>query len=171
MLAVLQMGACSNLPTAIKEAPSHEVQLHDLQDKIETYKGSLVRWGGTIAQVDNEEDASWVHVLYFPLNGYGRPKLNQSSQGRFLMYSEKFLDPAVYTKGAQITVAGVLTGAVERMIGKKSLKLPIIKISQDYLWPTYSRPRYYGYPGYYPYYSYGFYRRPYFFNRGYYACY
>ncbi len=171
ILAILLLGACSNLPTAIKDAPSTEVQLQDVQNNIEAYKGSSVRWGGTIVQVENDEDASWIHVLYYPLKGYGRPRLNRSSQGRFLMHSEKFLDPAVYAKGTQITVAGVLTGDTERMIGKKTLKLPVINVSHDYIWPTYSRSGYYGSLGFYPYYRYGFYSRPYLFNRSYFGCY
>ena len=44
----------------------------------------------------------------YPLNYYGRPQLNKPSEGRFVIKSTEFLDPAVYAKDKEITVAGTL---------------------------------------------------------------
>ncbi len=165
---------CSNLPVAIKQAPDPEIQIQQVQNDIGAYNGSAVRWGGTVIDVDNQKDSSWVQVLYYPLKGYGRPILTQPAQGRFIIRSKEFLDPAVYSKGTRITIAGTLNGETERFVGKQKVKLPVVSLNQAYLWPKYNASNYYGYPRYYypyPGYYYGFYRRPYFFSRGFLGCY
>ncbi len=166
-------SGCSNLPTAIKQAPVPEVDIREVQKNIDAYHGSVVRWGGTVIQVDIQQDSSWVQVLYYPLKGYGRPSLTQSALGRFIIRSKEFLDPAVYSKGTQITVAGTLNGGADRMIGEKTIKLPVVDLNQAYLWPKYNPTNYYAYPRYYPYpgYYYGFYGRPFVYGRGFLGCY
>jgi outer membrane lipoprotein len=108
-----------------------------------------------------------VQVLSHPLSYYGRPQLSKPSEGRFVIKSSDFLDPAVYAKDKEITVAGTLNGDIERSIGKKTIRLPLLSSTAIYLWPVFQNNPYYGYgyPGYggygmYPY-GYGYYGSPY----------
>lgn len=178
LLICLLLTACSNLPPAIKEPPLYDVTYSQAIQNINNYKNAPVRWGGTIIDVENEQNFSLVQVLYYPLNDYGRPQLDKSNEGRFLVKSPKFLDPVVYAKDKEITVAGMLEGDVERTIGKKNIRLPLISSTVIHLWPTdYYRNNYYGYGGYggfgygYGYYPYfGYYGYPYYWG-GYYRPY
>jgi outer membrane lipoprotein len=109
-----------------------------------------------------------VQVLYYPLNYYGRPDLTKLNEGRFVIKSPEFLDPAIYTKKKEITVAGKLNGEIERTVGKKTIRVPLISSTVTHLWPEIDRNYYYGYGGYggfgypyyygYPYYWGGYYR-------------
>ena len=157
------LQACSNLPENIKNAPSVEIQLHDVLSDSNNYQNNPVRWGGKIIDVENKTDKTKIQILTYPLNYYGRPQLNQSPLGRFLTVSKQFLDPAIYTKDTEITISGSLQGTVEKRVGEKKITMPVVAIDAHHVWPqnqqNYSRSyNYYPYYGYrqryYPYYSY-----------------
>lgn len=169
LIFLLSITACSTLPPAIKNPPARDISYSQASADITHYRGAPVRWGGVIIDVLNDESFSRLQVLTYPLNCYGRPDRNKRSQGRFYIDSTEFLDPAVYAKDKEVTVAGVLNGDQKLMIGKKMLRLPVIKASTLYLWPNY-----YYYDGFYPGYYYGgYYGYPYYWGSyyGYYPRY
>lgn len=141
---LLFLVGCSNLPPAIKDAPLVDISYPQAAQAISSYPAAPVRWGGVIVDVENEQTSSQVQVLSYPLNNYGRPLVDKPSEGRFVINSPEFLDPAVYAKNTEITVAGILNGDVERTIGKKVLHLPVVKTSVIHLWPNESRNECYG---------------------------
>lgn len=150
---VLQ-GCATHVPPAIQSAPVPDLQLAAVRKSVIQYQGSAVRWGGAILEVDNEQNETWIQVLQYPLWRYGKPRQGTVSQGRFVVHSMEFLDPAIYKKGQLITIAGTVEGEVARTIGKKQIKLPVVNTTSQYLWtrnqtvdyPYYSR---FGYSGYY----------------------
>jgi outer membrane lipoprotein len=169
ILICLLINACSTLPPAIKTPPIFDISYTQALQKITNYTDAPVRWGGVIIDVENEQNFSLVQVLSYPLSDDGEPQTDQQNEGRFLIKSSEFLDPAVYKKDTKITVAGKLIGDIERTIGKKVVRLPMVSGSTIYQWPVYQYNNYYdgygyGY-GYNPYYGYGGY--PYY--RGYYS--
>ena len=167
ILSIVIQG-CSNLPVEIKEPPARNLKYNEVIENISKYQGMPLRWGGSIIEVENEEKLTRIQVLYHPLDSDGRPELSQSAEGRFMLESTKFLDPAIYRRDAEITVAGTLIGETIQKVGKKELKIPVISAEVLHLWPDrYNRAyRDYGYPpfyyyGTYPYGFYGYYRSPY----------
>jgi outer membrane lipoprotein len=169
-ICIALLSACSNLPPAIEDPPLYDISYSQATQDITHFKEAPVRWGGVIIDVENEQNFSLVQVLYYPLNNYGRPRLDKSSKGRFLFKSAEFLDPAVYKKDTEITVAGTLKGDIQRSVGNKTFRMPLISATVIHLWPPYVPDNYYGYGGYgygYPYYGYyGYY--PYYWGRYYY---
>lgn len=158
-LCLLLNGCMSNLPPAIKDAPAVAISYSQANQSVTSYKDAPVRWGGLIIEVENEQDYSLVQVMYYPLNYYGRPKLIEPNEGRFVIKSPEFLDPAIYTKNTEITIAGTLQGDIERTIGNKTIRVPLISATVIHLWPESDR-NYYGYGGFgfgYPYYGYPYY--------------
>ncbi|MGR9014783.1 MAG: Slp family lipoprotein [Gammaproteobacteria bacterium] len=149
------LNACSNLPPTIKNPPLFDISYTQAIEDVAHYKNAPVRWGGVIVGVENEQDFSLIQVLYYPLNDEGRPQTDQPNEGRFLIKSPEFLDPVVYTKNTEITVAGTIVGELERTIGKKVLRLPLVAATTIYRWQVYVYDNYYdgfGY-GYNPYYG------------------
>ena len=147
-ICLLLLSACANLPPAIEDPPLFDLSYNQATQDIAHFKNAPVRWGGVVIDVENEQNASFVKVLYYPLNRYGRPQLDEPSAGRFLFTSTEFLDPAIYTKDTEITVAGTIAGDVERTVGRKTLRLPLILSTTIHLWPAYVQSNYYGYGGY-----------------------
>jgi len=137
-----------------------------VKTNITAYKDMPLRWGGTIINVVNEKDSSQIQALFYPINSYGRPRVDRKTEGRFAMTSLEFLDPAIFKEGTEFTVTGILSGEVQQQIGKKTLNLPLLTMEQVHLWPAQQqqddrfypyRPYphyYYLYHRYYPYYDY-----------------
>ncbi|MFW5443876.1 MAG: Slp family lipoprotein [Methylococcaceae bacterium] len=178
LISTLFLHACSNLPANIKNPPGIDIQLHQALTNNSNYLNYLnypIRWGGTVIEVKNNADETTMQMLFYPLNYYGRPRLSQTPLGRFITVSKQFLDPAIYTKGTEITIAGSLQGVTEKKIGEKTIKMPVVSIDNYHIWPELQQNYYRGYYDYpYSYYGYrgGFY--PYSYYRGgygYYNCY
>lgn len=167
LLLCLLLSACAGLPQAVREAPVMDVSYYQVSHDINTYKDAPVRWGGVIIDVENQEHFSLMQVLYHPLDYSGRPQLHKTGEGRFVVKSVEFLDPAVYAKDKEITVAGVIQGDIERTVGKRIIQVPLLSATAIHLWPVYPNyynyrdygpyPYYFGYPGFSPFYRGGFY--------------
>lgn len=165
---LLLMSACSGLPERVRNVPVSDVSYVQATQNLNSYKGTSVRWGGVIVDVENEEKFTVVQVLSYPQNSYGRPQLRNQSGGRFVIKSSEFLDPAVYAKDKEITVAGTIEGDIERTIGKKTIRMPLVSSIAVYLWPAYQSYPYYeygyggyrGFGGFNPYFGYGYYGGP-----------
>ncbi|PPD38565.1 MAG: hypothetical protein CTY16_20095 [Methylobacter sp.] len=162
----LLLNGCSTLPPAISDAPLYDLSYLEAIHHLDKFKNAPVRWGGVIVDVANEQSRSLVQVLAYPLNSQGRPLTDQPYQGRFVITTPEFLDPAVYEKDTSITIAGTLVGDIERTVDKKTLRLPLLTITAMHLWPDYA-PNYYGggfyggygpYNGFYGYPAWGYYR-------------
>lgn len=169
LLVCLLLSACAGLPSAVRDVPVKDISYSQASQNLNSYKDTSVRWGGVIIDVENEQNFTLIQILSYPLNYYGRPQLNKSSEGRFVIKSTEFLDPAVYAKDKEITVAGTLQGDIERTIGKKTVRLPLLASRAIYLWPVYQASPYYGYGysgfggyGFNPYFGYGYYGSPYY---------
>jgi outer membrane lipoprotein len=129
------------------------------------YKGKLVIWGGEIIQTINQKDGTTqIEIFQRPLGWREKPKETLASEGRFLILAERFLDPYVFRRGREITVAGEILGEKMIPVGEMEYRYPLLSSKQIYLWEEYDyRPYpYYYYPWwYYPYgwWGFGFYYR------------
>ena len=159
------LSACaSNIPEAIRSAQPSVVRATEVQRAPETYRGTLVRWGGSIVAVRNLKDETRIEVVSRRLDGSGRPLAEDRSEGRFIAKVSGFLDPAVYGAGRDITVTGRVDGALEQQIGEFAYTHPLVQSEEIYLWeplPPPSRYRDYDpfwhdpfYPWGYPYWPY-----------------
>jgi len=152
MLAVL-LNSCSHIPQTIRQAPLQDIQIQDTKKDFSRHQYKTVRWGGTLIGVRNNEKETTLQILAFPLSYQGRPNLSAPALGRFLVKSNAFLDPVIYTKNSELTVSGHLIDENKLKVDQKVLKLPVIELQQIYLWPEY-RSSYCGYPLYYSPYQY-----------------
>ena len=160
-LFCLLLGACTNMPKTIQNMNVVDITYSQASQNIESHRNVPVRWGGIIIDVENEEDFSLIQVLSYPLNFSGRPQLDDSHGGRFVIKSAEFLDPMVYAKDNQISVVGTLDGDIQRTVGKKIIQVPLIQSMGIHLWPK-RQNNHYGF-GPHHYYSYPFFRGGYYY--------
>lgn len=174
LFCLLWLAACTSMPPAIKDFPAIDIPYQLVSQDIDAYKDTPLRWGGTVIDVENETDSSLVQVLFYPLDRNGYPQISQTSDGRFAVETSEFVDPAIFTEDAEITVTGTLKGEIERMVGNKIIRIPLVSAATIYLWPKdyrgrrYAGDQRYRYPPSYPYF--GYYGHP-FFYRGFYGPY
>lgn len=163
--ALLAMVGCATtIPEGVRNAPTNNPSVSVARDAAAQLVGSPVRWGGTIARVENKETETWIEVVQKELRRNGEPAQTDTSGGRFIARIGGFLDPVIYEKGRQITIAGALEQPIVSRIGDFTYLFPVVKADSHYLWEAkpdvifyepvpywYYDPWYpYGYPYYYP---------------------
>ncbi|MGM0452816.1 MAG: Slp family lipoprotein [Thermodesulfobacteriota bacterium] len=126
-LLLLFTGCAAQVPREVTRNVTFHEDFTTLQDAPDSYVGEFGIFGGKILKTKNREQKSEIIVLQFPLDDNHRPRLDKASGGRFLIFSDEFLDPEVYSPGTRITVAGKITGSDVRPIGSYAYEHPVIK--------------------------------------------
>jgi len=135
----LFIGACTNLSQKSLETADTNIKNITYAQVImnkDNQNNTPVRLGGLIIDVENKENYSLVQALFFPLNRAGEPQLDKVSGGRFVIKSPDFFDPIIYNRNRKITVKGALKGEIERTVGERIIKVPLIESSAIHLWPN-----------------------------------
>jgi len=149
---VLLLGGCaSGVPEPIRTGQPGTPQLTEVRQDPSAFVGERIRWGGTIAGVENREKVTRIQLVARKLAAEGQPRAGGRSKGRFLAEVEGFLDPAVYAEGRLLTVVGRLQEPETRPIGDYPYQFPVVRAESHHLWPERDpirAPRYYGDPWY-----------------------
>jgi outer membrane lipoprotein len=99
----------------------------------EAFLARVVILGGTIIGTINDDEGTYVEVLQRPLDSRGRPRDSDVSYGRFIVFTDDFLDPAVYAEGRSITVAGEVVGTAEDAVSEIPYLHPFIVSTELHL--------------------------------------
>jgi len=136
---ILLLSGCTHVISKdlrIKSDP--HLTLGKVRQNPESYKGKFVIWGGEIIETTNQKDQNTlVEVFQRPLDRRGEPKEILTSEGRFLVLTEEYLDPYIFKKGRKITVAGEILGERIKPVGEMEYRYPFLSSKQIYLWEDY----------------------------------
>ena len=170
-MVVFSLAACTPvLNRDLMNTGVREFQLGHLAETPEAFKDHLFILGGVIVETKLLETGSQIEALFVPVNGSGYFQDTRQYQGRFLALFDRakgMLDPLIYRKGREVTLAGTFLGLRKGKIDEMEYTYPIFEVRQIHLWDEYQDARYSMsyYPYYYPpyYYSY-YYRSPYLYD-------
>ncbi|MBI5642067.1 MAG: Slp family lipoprotein [Deltaproteobacteria bacterium] len=123
------------------KAVDRDIKFEQVVKNPDAYAGKGVVFGGTILDIENREDVTILEVLQEGVNSQLKPVAPEESEGRFLVRFKGFKDPAVYSKGKHITVAGKIVDAEERKLGKGTYLYPVIEPAEHYLWKRHEYDR------------------------------
>ena len=143
------LSACAPVIShQLMEQVDRNLTYGSLASRTDEAKGKIVLLGGTIVQTVPKPNQTEVEVVQKQLSSSGEPYLTDKSEGRFLVVVNRFLDPAIYRSGRDITVAGEVQESVIRRLGEIDYRYPVITGMELYLWkePIHPRPYPYGYP-------------------------
>jgi len=159
VIALAAGGCMSAFPAETLRGVNRDVTIADLRAMPGGHLGERVMLGGEILATRPAVGRTEVEVLARPLHWDHSPYRNDRSDGRFLIRSAQFLDPAVFAQGRLVTVVGAVAGDEERAIGDLPYRYPVIASERLFLWP---QPPPYPPPGLWdPYWGvYGPYGRP-----------
>lgn len=161
VIACVMLAACaSKPPAAISRIPENNPSVAMVRMDIDDYIGSEVRWGGSIAGIENRADSTWIEIVRQPLRENGRPDSGGRSDGRFIASFDRFADPVVYEIGRPLTVVGRIEAKVTRKIGEYDYLFPVVAVEGSFLWKKlepippapYPPPWWYYDPWYHPWY-------------------
>ncbi len=167
-LSLLVASACAIQPIAKQyrqETKAEDLTFSMVLENPDAYVGDIVLWGGSIIETKSLKMGTEIIVLEIPLGRGERPMRAKRSRGRFIAMSSKFLDPAIYSAGRRLTLAGQVTGKKDLALGEMTYTYPVVAVKQLHLWEKPPRhvydvypydygwwgwPPYWGwYPGYY----------------------
>ncbi len=145
----------TTLPPELANQLNDSLSFSQIKAFPDDHKGKLVLLGGQILSAKRLTDSTELVILQLPLIQEREPSSElTNSQGRFIAYQQKFLDPATVPAGTRITLVGELSGSVTQKLDETDYSYPTLAIKQFKTWPSQSDyPRYEPYPywGPYPY--------------------
>lgn len=147
------LNACTPvISPQLMDQVDRDISYGSLASHPDEFKGKIVLLGGTIVQTVPKPKETEIEVVQKQTSSNGEPYLTDRSEGRYLVRVDRFLDPAIYRSGRDLTVAGEVQGSEVRRLGEIDYRYPVILASELYLWkrptasPAYPYP--YGYPLY-----------------------
>lgn len=162
----LALTACSPvLNRTLMNEGERDVPFEELRQTPDAYKGRLFILGGLIIDARFTEKGSQIEALAVPVDSLGYLEEDGRSPGRFLaVYPREkgLLDPMIYKKGREITLAGEFIESRKGKIDEMEYLYPVFEIRQIYLWDE--RRDYYWPAYYYPYYDPFYYRSPFLYD-------
>ena len=135
-LVVILTACGGGISRQAREQVTYTGSFAELQQAPARYRGAMVLLGGRVVQTLAKEDATELLVLQLEIGSRDRPVDNDQSQGRFLVRSARFIDPAIFPPGTLITVVGRLTGSETRPIGEMPYIYPVIEPVEMKKWPA-----------------------------------
>jgi len=127
-------GCASGISGQARSQVTYTGPFNAVQDQPENYKDKIVMWGGRIIETITQNGSTEIVVLQMELGSRGYPMESDKSQGRFMIHSQEFMDPAIYSEGALVTVVGKLDGSETRLIGEMSYRYPVISMIEIKKW-------------------------------------
>ena len=154
---LLLAGCATAFPEDALRSVDRSVTVTALRQDPAANLGRRVLLGGDILATRPMPNQTEVELLSKPLDREDRPRHGDASDGRVIVTTPQFLDPAVYAEGRRMTVIATVTGAEERKIAELPYRYPVVAAEAIKLWPrevivpAYPAPWPYFYPWPYPY--------------------
>lgn len=132
---LLGLAACASGPKFDTSGVDKSLIPTAVAADIDAARGRTAMWGGTVINSRNQERISELEVLAYPLSDSGRPQLDQSPLGRFLVQRAGYLETVDYAPGRLITAIGPVAGVRSGTVGAARYDYPVIEARELHLWP------------------------------------
>jgi outer membrane lipoprotein len=139
-LALILAGCAGGISRQARSQVTYFGPFNSVQQQPETHKGETVMWGGRVIETLNKDGSTELSVLQLELTDQGFPVDNDKSQGRFIIRSAQFMDPAIYPEGTLITVVGRIEEPESRLIGEMPYVYPVINVIEIKKWAPGENP-------------------------------
>jgi outer membrane lipoprotein len=130
MVVILALSACTTIPEQI-QGTYPEITPARVEPGV---FGSSVRWGGVILDSKNKDDGTCFEILSRDLDKYLRPRLLDTTAGRYIACKKGFHDPMVFTKGREVTMTGRIQNIEVRKVDEFDYRYPILYVDNLVLW-------------------------------------
>ena len=133
-LSLAILSGCAAVNPQGMTGPVQKISLGEVVASPHVLKGKEVLWGGKIIKTVNKKEGTQVEVLQLPLDGNGKPKDVDTSEGRFFFWSEDYLDVMIYRPGRKVTVTGEIQGVKNAPLAEMEYIYPLLKATHVHLW-------------------------------------
>ncbi|PKN81345.1 MAG: hypothetical protein CVU51_14230 [Deltaproteobacteria bacterium HGW-Deltaproteobacteria-1] len=147
LLSVIAVS-CGPFPHQVMQEVTRDIPYNEVVKAPDACKGSTVLWGGVIVETIARSNDTLIIVRETQLDFQKRPRNTDRSAGRFIIRHQGFLDPAIYSRGREVTVIGMLDGKEERPVGDLLYSYPVMEARSLKLWEPWTDSPYYYDPWY-----------------------
>ena len=134
-VCVVGAGCAAGISQRARSQVTYQGSFAALQRSPRNHMGQVALYGGMIIETLAGSEFSDLIVVQLPLGSGDRPRDVDQSEGRFLVRSQRFLDPNIYQKGRLVTVVGKVVGGENRSIGGLDYAYPVLDAIEIKLWP------------------------------------
>ena len=132
--ALLFAGCARGISGDSLRQVDEEVAFSRLHEAPQQFVGKTVLLGGRIIELENYGHQTEFTVLQHDLGLGKRPKPASPGTGRFLVTTNHFLDPEIYSPGRWVTVLGLVTGEEIRPVQERFIAYPVLAAMEIHLW-------------------------------------
>ena len=133
---LMMLGCATGISRQTRSQVTYQGTFAALQKAPDKHTGATVMLGGKVIETKGSQGSSEITVLQLPLDTRDRPQDGDRSQGRYIVQSKQFLDPAIYQAGSLLTVVGRVTGSEVRSIGGFQYVYPLVEAMEIKPWPA-----------------------------------
>lgn len=160
LITMLLFSCAPVIRKDIMETATINIPLSEVRENPDLYRGKIFILGGIIVNTKIIEKGSLIEAVHMPVDSRGYIEDVNRSNGRFLAFYPKdkgLLDPLIYRKGREITIAGEFIETRTGKIDEMEYTYPLFEIKDIHLWEEikayYISPPYpsWYYPYQYPY--------------------
>lgn len=135
LLTCLLLSGCVSIPQNIQGNNSllAAVSYQQINQNPVQFNGQQVRLGGKVLNVINAQNETSFEVAVLPLDDNARPLLGSAYQGRFIVKTNKFIDPLTL-KDHLVTVLGTVAGTTNGKVGQADYKYLTLNLLGYQVW-------------------------------------
>lgn len=149
IVAGFLLCACTTaIPKSVLDEVNRTITYEALKKAPMAYQGQMVLLAGVIVKTTNTPQGATLEVYQTQMDWEERPIHTDVSKGRFLVRYHQFLDPEIYSKKREITVAGRVVGVKPMPLGEMVYPYPVIQAQAIHLWEKQRPLPYDPYPWY-----------------------
>ncbi|MDO6568684.1 Slp family lipoprotein [Alteromonas sp. 1_MG-2023] len=135
IVSVVLFAGCAIVPESVEVPEGTElVSYTKAVTSGANAQGKTARWGGIIMGVENKPNKTFIELVHFPLNNYGKPNSNGETVGRFKVQIDGFVDPIIFEEGRSATFVGKLVPPTAGMVGEQPYMYPTILADDYHMW-------------------------------------
>ena len=134
-LALVALTACAQVLS--KEVLKESVRVENfarVRQAPGEFEGKTIVLGGEVLEARNRPEGTTLVVLERQMDRTLRPRDLDLSGGRFMVRFSEYLDPAIYSRGRLITVAGKVEGTLAENVGEVPYSYLLLEGRECYLW-------------------------------------
>jgi outer membrane lipoprotein len=133
-LTLALCGCSGGMSRQVRDEAVELERFAQLSENPSDYKGNTVILGGEIIETRNQPEGTTILFLQRRL-GWGRvPWKGSESEGRFMVRFGDFRDPALYTAGRLVTVAGRVVGAETELVDQAPYSYVLLEGREIRIW-------------------------------------
>ena len=133
LIIVFLVGCAHPISHEIRENIDPDIKFESLVEDPNTFLGKRVLFGGVIVVTRNLEDGTELEIVQKNLESYGNLEAGDYSGGRFLFFSNGYLEPEIYASGRKLVGVGKVTGQKLGKVGDYPYNFPVIEIEELHL--------------------------------------